>query len=122
MENYRPAVRSAPDARQPIDANGVLDNADFKDATGLGKAVHDNARTTNCLVNRVYTYATGRAETANEGLRLNQLLADWTTSGYKIPALMKRITLDPGFYRVTLPQEAVVGRQNHNRRIECAYR
>jgi hypothetical protein len=33
-----------------------------------------------------------------------QLLADWATQGYTFPALVRRIVLDPGFYRVTNPQ------------------
>jgi hypothetical protein len=28
------------------------------------------------------------------------LLVDWATKGYKFPALVRRIVLDPGFYRV----------------------
>ena len=107
LENYDTsgAFRTE-DAHKPIDASGVLDNADFKDATGLGKAIHDSARTTSCLANRVYTYATGRPETPGETQWVkNQLLTDWAASGYKFPALMRRIVLDPGFYRVTLPQQ-----------------
>ena len=111
LENYDTSGSfRTEDAHKPIDASGVLDNATFKDATGLGKAVHDSPRTTACLVNRVYTYATGRAATANEKDWVkNSLLTDWTAQGYKFPALIKRITLDPGFYRVTLPQKLSSG-------------
>ena len=94
------------DARKPIDASGFLDKANYKDAAGLGMAIHDSPRTTSCLVNRVYTYAMGREQTANEKKWVkDQLLADWATQGYTLPALFRRITLDPGFYRVSLSQK-----------------
>ena len=94
------------DAHKPIDASGFLDKATYNDAAGLGKVMHDSPRTTSCLASRVFTYATGRTLTANEKQWVkDQLLADWATQGYKYGALLRRITLDPGFYRVTLPQK-----------------
>ena len=107
LENYDTsgAFRTE-DAHKPIDASGVLDNATFKDAAGLGRAVHDSPRTTSCIANRVYTYATGRLATPGENNWIKgPLLADFTAQGYKFPALVRRIVLDQGFYRVTLPQK-----------------
>jgi hypothetical protein len=95
------------DAHKPIDASGFLDKAEFKDAGGLGKAIHDSPRTTNCIVNRAYTYAAGRTATADEKQWIKDaLLADWATKGYKFPALLRRIALDRGFYRVASAQQA----------------
>jgi hypothetical protein len=57
-------------------------------------------------VKRVYTYAAGREETANEKKWVkDRLLADWAAQGYTMPALLRRITLDPGFYRVSFSQK-----------------
>jgi hypothetical protein len=93
------------DARKPIDASGFLDKAAYNDAAGLGQAIHDSPRTSSCLVKRVYTYAAGREETANEKKWVkDRLLADWAAQGYTMPALLRRITLDPGFYRISLSQ------------------
>jgi hypothetical protein len=106
LENYDTSgTFRTEDAHKPINASGFLDKARYEDATGLGKAVHDSPRTTSCLVNRAYTYAAGRPATTNEKQWVKgQLLADWATQGYKFPALVRRIVLDPGFYRVTVPQ------------------
>jgi hypothetical protein len=94
------------DAHKPIDASGTLDNVAYKDASGLGNAVHDNPRTTACLVNRAYTFATGRPATASENAWIKgQLLTDFAAADYRFPALLRRIVLDPGFFRVTVPQK-----------------
>ena len=102
LENYDTSGRfRTQDAHKPIDSSGALDNAQYKDANGLGQAVHDNPRATACAANNVYNYAIGRAPTANERQWVkDQLLSDWAASGYKISALMRRIVLEPGFYRV----------------------
>ena len=107
LENYDTSgAFRMEDAHKPIDASGVLDNANFKDAAGLGKAVHDSPRTTSCIVNRVYTYATGRPATAAENTWIKgPLLTDFAAQGYKFPALVRRLVLDPGFYRVTIAQK-----------------
>lgn len=95
------------DASKPIDASGELDNVAFKDATGLGKAIHDSPRTTSCLVNRVYAYAAGRAPTNSERAWMrDKLLKDWEADGYRYPKLIRRIATDPGFYRVVTPPAA----------------
>ena len=112
LENYDTSGKfRTQDAHKPIDASGVLvdasgvlDNVSFKDAAGLGKAVHDSPLTTSCIANRVYAYATGRPATAAESAWIKgPLLNDFAAQGYKFPALVRRLVLDPGFYRVTLP-------------------
>jgi len=107
LENFDTSdVLRTEDAHKPVDASGFLDKVTYKDAAGLGKAIHDSPRTTSCLVSRVYAYATGRTATANEKQWVKDpLLTDWAAQGYKFPALLRRITLDPGFYRVTIPQK-----------------
>lgn len=92
------------DAGRPIDASGEVDGVSYQDASGLGKAIHDNPRTTSCLANRVYAYAAGRSPTNDEGTWINdKLMKDWAADGYKYPALIRRIVLNPNFYRVVPP-------------------
>ena len=109
LENYDTSGRfRTEDAHQPIDASGALDKVTYKDATGLGQAMHDNPRATSCVATRVYDYAIGRAATANEQQWVKgPLLTSWAASGYKISALMRLIALDPGFYRVVMPPAPV---------------
>jgi hypothetical protein len=91
----------------------VLDKVTYKDATGLGQAMHDNPRATSCLATRVYDYAIGRTPTANEQQWVKgKLLTDWAGSGYKIGALMRLIALEPGFYRVVMPPVQPVTRKD----------
>jgi hypothetical protein len=106
LENYDTSgTFRTEDAHKPINASGFLDKASYEDATGLGKAVHDSPRATSCLVSRAYPYAAGRPATANEKQWVKgQLLTDWAAQGFKFPALVRRIVLDPGFYRVTSSQ------------------
>lgn len=84
-----------------IDASGELDGVKFADAGGLGKALHDSPRTTSCLVQRAYAYSAGREPTPSErqwfGEYLNGRFAE---DGYRLPQLLRRILLNPGFYRV----------------------
>jgi Protein of unknown function (DUF1592)/Protein of unknown function (DUF1588)/Protein of unknown function (DUF1595)/Protein of unknown function (DUF1587)/Protein of unknown function (DUF1585) len=107
LENYDTSgAFRMEDAHQPIDASGKLDTASYKDAAGLGKAVHDSPRTTSCIVNRVYSYATGRPATAAENAWIKgPFIADFASQGYRFSALLRRLVLDPGFYRV-IPEKA----------------
>ena len=109
LENYDTSGKfRLEDAHQPIDASGKLDATTFKDANGLGKALHDNPRAASCLVSRVYSYATGRTSTNDEKTWVRDTLQkDWAAGGYKYPALIRRIALDPGFYRVVTPPKPV---------------
>jgi len=96
-------------ALENFDTSGFLDKVAYKDAAGLGQAIHDSPRTSSCLVNRVYSYAAGRSETDNEKQWVKEpLLTDWAAQGYKYPALLRRILLDPGFYRVNPRQASTI--------------
>lgn len=84
-----------------IDTSGELDGVKFTDAAGLGKAVHDNPGTTSCLVNRVYSYAVGRAATPSEKAWLKTSLEKrFAEDGYKVPQLFRRIVTSDTFFRV----------------------
>jgi Protein of unknown function (DUF1592)/Protein of unknown function (DUF1588)/Protein of unknown function (DUF1595)/Protein of unknown function (DUF1587)/Protein of unknown function (DUF1585) len=91
----------------PIDASGELDGATFKDAVGLGKAMHDNAAAQSCAVKRSYEYGVGRENTKAEGEWLNQVaLKEFAASGYKWPALMRILAGSDTFYRVVDSNES----------------
>jgi len=95
---YRTAENDA-----PIDASGELDGASFKDAAGLGRAMHDDPATVSCLVGDVYRYAAGRAVQPGEMAFTVWLKDRFAADGYQLPALLRRIALSDAFYRVSPP-------------------
>ena len=89
----------------PIDASGELDGAKFSDVAGLGKAVHDNPGATACIVNRVYEFGAGHKPNKSESAWMNDTLtADFKSSGYKFPSLLRDIATSDAFYRTSAPQ------------------
>ncbi len=95
---YRKTENSA-----AIDTSGALDGVKFTDAAGLAKAVHDHPSLTQCLVNRVYSYAAGRQAAAGEAEFVKYLGKGFADDGYRVPALMRRIAVSDAFYRVAAP-------------------
>lgn len=83
-----------------IDASGDLDGVSFKDAAGLGQAMHDNPAATACLVTDIYRYATGRETEPGEKEFIAWLKQRFATDGYRLPDLLRRIALSDAFYRV----------------------
>ena len=91
----------------PIDVSGELDGIKFTDPAGLGKAVHDNASATSCLVNRVYSYGVGHKITQSEKTWIAEtLVKQFAADGYRLPALLKRIATSDTFFRVVPQAEA----------------
>jgi hypothetical protein len=87
----------------PIDASGMLDGVAFKDAAGLGKAMHDNPATTSCVLSRMTAYGLGRTPSDTDAAWVDKLKKDFEKSGYRIVDLMRDIATSPEFYRVALP-------------------
>ena len=88
----------------PIDTSGELDGAKFKDAIGLGRAVHDHPATPVCLVNRLYSYAVGRLPTDAEATLINsKLTRQFSHDSYRVGALFRRIATSEIFFRIILP-------------------
>ena len=83
-----------------IDTSGVLDGAAFADAPGLGRAVHDNPLTASCLVNRVYSYGTGRPVARSEREITQALVKDFAKDDYRLPDLLRRVAASDALYRV----------------------
>jgi len=93
---YRTAENGA-----AIDAAGELDGVAFHDAVALGRAMHDNPAVPSCLVSRLYEYAVRRPVVSGERAWLDALNRSFADSGYRVPALMRRIALSDAFYKVT---------------------
>jgi hypothetical protein len=90
----------------PIDASGELDGIAFKDAAGLGQAMHDNPATVACLVGDVYRYATGRAVQTSEADYMAWLKTGFAADGYRVPDLLRRVALSDAFYRISTSAKA----------------
>jgi hypothetical protein len=88
----------------PIDTSGELDGIAFKNAAGLGQAMHDDAATQSCLVNRLYAYATGRTPAKAESDFVKYLGRSFAAEGYRVPDLMRTIATSDAFFRVAAPQ------------------
>ena len=84
----------------PIDTSGDLDGVKYADAVALGKALRDNPATPACVVNRMFSYATGQATPREAGTLLADLEKSFAKAGYRIPALMGEIATSPSFIRV----------------------
>ena len=69
----------------PIDTSGSLDGREFTDAIGLGQALHDHPALPACLVQRVYSYATGSPVAANDKPVVQQLTKGFAETGYRLP-------------------------------------
>jgi hypothetical protein len=82
-----------------IDVSGNLDGQSFKDAAGLGEALHNHPALTPCLVKRAYSYATGGPTSSADEATLNALHTRFAASGFKFSVLLKLIASDPAFLR-----------------------
>jgi len=85
----------------PIDTSGSLDGREFTDAIGLGQALHDHPALPACLVQRVYSYATGSPVAANDKPVVQQLTKHFAETGYRLPDLLRSIALSSGFSNVS---------------------
>jgi hypothetical protein len=88
----------------PIDASGTLNGHEFEGAEGLGQAIHDDAQTPRCLVDRMYRSAAGRSILPAERLYIDYLNQVFQADGYRVPDLMRAIALSRSFYLVAAPE------------------
>jgi len=94
---------------ETIDASGTLDGRSFKDAVGLGQALHDDPALPACLVSRMYSYGVGGAPANGDQTQalLKYFDARFSDDGYRVPDLMRTIALSEAFSEVTEPPAAV---------------
>lgn len=86
----------------PIDTSGNLDGIDYEDSQGLGLALRDNPATTTCLVNRLYAYGSGN-QLSSRSEWMAYLEDRFSADGYRVSALLKRISTSNAFYAVSEP-------------------
>ena len=83
-----------------IDPSGSLDGKTFDSAVGLAAALHDHPALPTCLTRRVYSYSMGGAATVADEPMLDFLNKRFADEGYRVPALLRAITLSPAFSEV----------------------
>lgn len=88
----------------PIDTSGDLDGVKFADAAGLGKAMHDNAAVPSCIVNRMYSFATGRVPAREEKEVLDFFEKNFASAGYRFPELLRKIAVSDALFAVAAPE------------------
>lgn len=98
LENYDSIGRwRVTDNGKTIDPSGDLDGNMFDDAIGLGAALAEHPSLTNCLVQRLSRYATGRVESASERKTLRYLQDRFMFHGYRVKPLVMEIVMSPLF-------------------------
>jgi hypothetical protein len=86
-----------------IDVSGELDGKPFSGAKGLGKALSEHPGVPACLVNTVYRYAASQQPTAAQQDFIKALETGFSTSGYRLRALLQQLATSEAFYAAALP-------------------
>jgi hypothetical protein len=86
-----------------IDVSGELDGKPFSGAKGLGKALSEHPGVPACLVNTVYRYAASQQPSAAQQDFIKALQAGFSTSGYRLRALLQQLATSKAFYAAALP-------------------
>lgn len=107
LENFDGAgTFRAAENGEPIDASGSLGGVEYKDAAGLGRAIHDNPQASACLVSRAYSYGVRRPVAPAERAHVDGLTQQFAKDGYRFTSLLRRLAMSDAFYRVpTQPSE-----------------
>jgi hypothetical protein len=94
----------------PLETDGMLDGRAFADLEGLNRVLHDHPAIPKCLVNRVYSYATGGpVSPPSDGPILKYFNQRFAASGYRVPELLRDIALSEAFIEVREPRRAAPG-------------
>ena len=101
LENFDGAGQYRADEKGvPIDASGSLDGHNFRDAIGLGQALHDHPSLPSCLVRRAYGYAVGAPVKEGDTALVDHFTQQFAAGGYHLRDLLQTIVLSPAFYQV----------------------
>jgi hypothetical protein len=101
LENFDGAGRfRATEGGAAIDVSGELGGKKFTDVGGLVQAVHDNPGVPSCLVNRLYSYASGEPANSSQRPLLQYLSTRFAADGYRLPDLMRSIATSQAFGQV----------------------
>ncbi len=87
----------------PIDATGDLDGIAFDGPVELGALLAADPRTSECLVENLYKYATGRANSSGDAAVIAELAERFAQSGHDLQSLMIDLVSSDGFRFVAPP-------------------
>ena len=82
----------------PIDTSGTYRRQQYSGVGELVPLLRDDPALTSCLVNRAFSYGTGRMPSDNELGWLTETRTDLVEDGVTWRDLMRRITQNPDFY------------------------
>ena len=89
-----------------LDTTGELDGVEYEDIRGLAEAVRNHPALPECLVERIYAYATGGPLTGRIDWPMTEYLdAEFRAQDYRLKALLKAIAVSDGFARVRSPKQ-----------------
>ena len=104
LENFDGAGRYRTDEKgAAIDASGSLDGKAFTDVEGLGRALSESPILPTCLVRRAFSYATAGSVPTSANPVLAQLNKTFAGEGYRLRPLLKAITMNEAFSKVSEP-------------------
>lgn len=111
--NYRSTENGA-----PIDVTGTYSGKDFDGLAGLSRLLHDGPEAPSCLVRRVYEYGAGRSIGDDDGQWLEAASGQFVSDGYRLPALMRRISTSEAFSSVAASSAGVAVGTTSDRRMK----
>jgi hypothetical protein len=97
--------RRLKDEGRDIDVSAVIANKHFDGAGGLGQYLHDNPKVSACFVRKLYAYGVGASSEDTQTSAVRPYLDGFTTSGYRVPALLKSIVTSPQFFTAPPPAD-----------------
>lgn len=92
------------DEDAPIDASGELDGVAFRDAAELAGALRDHPALVPCFVDRLMTYASGRALAEGDAAAHYELTLAMARDGFRVRALMRELARHRFFRAVSLEE------------------
>lgn len=92
-----------------LDVSGNLDGKEFSDIAGLAQRVHDHPALTSCLVQRLYSYGIGAPVSRSKRELLKAFNDSFTAHDYRLPSLLRAITLSKSFTTIEAPDAGQAG-------------
>ncbi len=91
---------------EPIDVHSQIDGVSFEGAPGLGQLLHDDPRTTTCLVRDLYSAGIGRPIAGSDRATVDNLTKAFSSGGYRLPAFLKSLVASNDFYLAPAPSKS----------------
>ena len=82
-----------------IDASGEFEGNAYRNLVGLGSLLRENPATTQCLIQRVLEYATGRKAGDADWAWMDEANPAFARDGHAFPALLRRVVKSDAFRR-----------------------